>query len=38
MWGKGDDNKHCRDCWILEVDSMKWKPVSTLDTGVLYIL
>ena len=27
LWGKGDDNKHCNDVWILNVDTMRWKEV-----------
>ena len=30
IWGKGRDNKHVRDMWILDVASMSWKEVSPL--------
>ena len=30
VWGKGRDNKHVRDMWILDVTSMTWKEVSFL--------
>ena len=29
IWGKGRDNKHVRDMWILDVASMTWKEVSS---------
>ena len=27
LWGKGDDNKHCQDSWLLDVKSMTWSEV-----------
>ena len=30
IWGKGRDNKHVRDMWILDVTSMTWKEVNSL--------
>ena len=29
IWGKGRDNKHVRDMWILDVASMTWKEVNS---------
>jgi len=31
IWGKGRNNKHARDMWVLDVASMTWKEV-----GVIY--
>ena len=28
LWGKGNDDKHCQDAWLLDVDTMSWKLVS----------
>lgn len=30
VWGKGRDNKHVRDMWVLDVMSMTWKEVGYL--------
>ena len=27
IWGKGRDNKHVRDMWVLDISSMTWKEV-----------
>ena len=27
LWGKGGDNKHCKDVWILNVNTMEWSQV-----------
>ena len=31
IWGKGRDNKHVKDMWVLDVASMTWKEVSFLS-------
>ena len=27
IWGKGRNNKHARDMWVLDIASMAWKEV-----------
>ena len=30
VWGKGDDNKHVEDIWLLDISHVTWKKVRTL--------
>ena len=27
LWGKGDDNKHCKDTWTYNLRTKRWKKV-----------
>ena len=37
MWGKGNDDKHCQDTWILDVNETKWTLVCMLYSRLSWV-